>query len=95
MVLPILDMEESELAPWCEAAELEVCSRHGRGIASSRADLVSEWLRAISPPKRRYTKRKETPPTTTERPSGAANGSEANDLLRESERLARLLLRRS
>lgn len=96
MVLPILVMEESELAPWCEATELEVCSRPGRVRASSRADLVSEWRRVIPPPKRRYTKREEMPPALTERPCGAAIGSsEANDLLRESEHLARLLLRRS
>ena len=100
MVLPILVVEESELALWCmpEPPELPAppnspASRRMR--ANSREDLISQWRSVLSESIPDHAERDGTPDTSNAGMSKAMAGGDASELLRDGERLARLLLRRS
>lgn len=90
MGLPIL-IVESEPALWClpELPEPPDAPASDALKAGSREALIAQWRSALCLPGPIARRRKPV------RMSRAWSGGDANELLRDGERLARLLLRRS
>lgn len=94
MVLPILVPQELELVPVYVPAQRKLAAV-ARPIACSRDDLIYQWRRVLALPAPASSERRCKSLVLPARAHEMTADGDSSELLHDTERLARLLLRRS